>query len=191
MNSILTISITYMTEVLRLSSTQIGISYFIILVATIPGAFFADWLANKTNPTKALKINIVIFSVVNVIGFLQLNDPRDVPLMYGIAAVWGIMGGWYYPLQKLIFSMIVPDGQESELAGFFLYCTQILSWLPPLIFTAMNEAGINLKWGAIHLNIYFLVGFVCFMSMSQWQKCVETARGNNRMKRSESPESVV
>lgn len=77
--------------------------------------------------------------------------------------------------------MIVPAGQESELSGFFLYCTQILSWLPNLIFTLMNEAGVNLSWGGIHLNAYLLVALICNQLMLPWDECVSIARQENKM----------
>ncbi len=78
--------------------------------------------------------------------------------------------------------MIIPEGQESELAGFFLYCTQILSWLPPLLFTFMNEADINLSWGGVHLNAYLLAGLICFLFLPKWDICREIAKEENKMK---------
>ena len=77
--------------------------------------------------------------------------------------------------------MIVPAGQESELSGFFLYCTQILSWLPNLIFTVMNEASINLSWGGIHLNIYLLIALIINQWMLPWDECISIARQENKI----------
>jgi Na+/melibiose symporter-like transporter len=62
--------------------------------------------------------------------------------------------------------MVLPKGQEAELTGFFVYCTQVLSFLPPLVFTLMIENGVNQKWGLMSLILFFVVaiGFLCLMS---------------------------
>ena len=67
------------------------------------------------------------------------------------------------------------------MAGFFLYCTQICAWLPPLIFTVMNENGISLQWGGIHLNIYFALAFIFYCFMAPWDECVEAAKTNKML----------
>ena len=77
-----------------------------------------------------------------------------------------------------MYTFIIPRGQEAELAGFFLYCGQILTWLPPLIFTIMNEADINLSWAGITLNGYMLVAIVLWLSMKPWDQCIQDAKMN-------------
>ena len=84
------------------------------------------------------------------------------------------------------FSIIV-KGQEAELAGFFLYCTQILGWLPPLIFTYMNEQGIALKYGGMHLNIYLFIALVCYHCMLPWDQCLEAVQWNKMLNETDVP----
>ena len=171
-------SITYINEVLKFNSTQISILFLIILLSTLPGSYFANWLANKTNPMIAFKAQIVSFIIVNFAAFLTLTDPSREIAAYVCGVFWGFHLGWYYPLEKLIYAVIIPQGQESELAGFFLYCTQILTFLPPLIFTVMNESGVSLHWAGIHLNIYLFVGFIFFQLMLPWDECIAAAKVN-------------
>jgi hypothetical protein len=68
--------------------------------------------------------------------------------------------------------MLVPRGQEAELAGFYLYCSQIFAWLPPLVFTVMNEGGVPLEWAGMHLNLYLLIAYMCYHYMSPWNECI-------------------
>ncbi len=75
----------------------------------------------------------------------------------------------------------MPKGQEAELAGFHLYCTQILAWLPPLIFTIMNEKGLSLSWGGVHLNIYLFVAILFYQLMPSWSDCVASADFENKI----------
>ena len=71
-----------------------------------------------------------------------------------------LMIGWFYPTEINMYSSLMPKGQETELAGFYLYCNQVLAWLPPLVFTIMNENGFSLSWGGVHLNIYLFFWIV-------------------------------
>jgi len=91
---------------------------------------------------------------------------------------WGFWIGQYYPLHKLIYSLIVPAGQEAELAGLWRYCTQILSWAPPLVFTLLNESGIPLSWGGVSFNFFLVIGLTFFMFMYSWDDCLKEAKVN-------------
>jgi hypothetical protein len=76
----------------------------------------------------------------------------------------------------------MPKGQEAELAGFYLYCGQVLAWLPPLVFTAFNEnPNINLAWGGIQLNVYIIISLVLYLQMPKWDECVEITQAENKI----------
>lgn len=184
-NSFSAVSVTYINEVLKFDTMKTTILFLIILLSTLPGSYFANWLSNKTSVMLSFKIQIVSFIIVNFAAFLILTDPSKTIEAYICGVFWGFHLGWYYPLEKLIYSVIIPEGQESELAGFFLYCTQILAFLPPLVFTIMNEAGVNLKWAGIHLNAYLFVGLVFFQIMLPWDECLEAAKVNEMRKSNE------
>jgi len=162
-----TVSVTHINEVLKFNSTQISI---FVLLSTIPGAYFANWLVNKTNPMIAFKIQIITFIAVNFGAFLNLTGPSKEILAYVCGALWGFWLGWYYPIEQMIYyAVIVPKGQESELAGFALFSD-------PLVVT--TTCGINLKWGGVHLNAYSVVGLSCFQLMLPWEECLAAGKVN-------------
>lgn len=66
--------------------------------------------------------------------------------------------------------MMCPVGQEAELSGFFVFSTNILVWLPPLIFTVMNQSGVNMRWGLISLVIFFGIAIGLLSLMDKWEK---------------------
>eukprot|EP00979_Chaetoceros_neogracilis_P018029 scaffold10550_cov271-Chaetoceros_neogracile.AAC.8 len=183
-----TASVTYLKEVMGFGSSEIGILFFIVIIAFIPGSYLGKWLTVVTAcPKTTMKLQLVTFILVNFAGFSFLTKPERANLAYLFGALWGVLLGWFYPTEALIFSMIVPQGQESELAGFFLYCSQILGWLPPLVFTLMNEKGIALKYGGAHLNIYLFVALMCYHLMLPWDQCLEAVQWNKMMDESEVP----
>jgi MFS-type transporter involved in bile tolerance (Atg22 family) len=74
----------------------------------------------------------------------------------------------------------LPKDQEAELAGFFVYCTQILSWLPPLIFTVIVEADISQKWGVISISLFFIGGIGLLSCTAPWDEIVAEANKNTK-----------
>ena len=47
-----------------------------------------------------------------------------------------------------------------EVMGLFIFVTQILSFLPPLVFTVLNENGYNMKYGLASLNGFFIIAIL-------------------------------
>jgi MFS-type transporter involved in bile tolerance (Atg22 family) len=78
-----------------------------------------------------------------------------------------------------MLSMICPVGQEAELSGFFVFSSNILVWLPPLIFTAMNESGISMRWGLVSLVIFFALGIASLSLMDKWEN-IRPERNNSK-----------
>ena len=65
--------------------------------------------------------------------------------------------------------MVLPKGKEAELTGFFIYCTQIIVWLPPLIFSVMIEADVNPQWGLLSLIIFFVIAIGILCLVAPWK----------------------
>ena len=188
-NAFVLVAVTYLKEVMGFGSSEIGILFFIVIIAFIPGSYLGQWLTVVTScPKTTMKLQLVTFILVNFAGFFFfLTKPEQATLAYVFGALWGVLLGWFYPTEALMFSLIVPQGQESELAGLFLYCSQILGWLPTLVFTLMNEKGIALKYGGAHLNIYLFVALMCYHFMLPWDQCLEAVQRNKMLNESEVP----
>ena len=72
---------------------------------------------------------------------------------------------------------IIPPGQSSEYMGIYLFFGAILTWLPPLIYTSLNEAGVSQRIGVASLNIFFLIGLFSYIMMGNYRAAVEAAGG--------------
>ena len=54
---------------------------------------------------------------------------------------------------------LIPGGCEAEMMGFFQFCSQILSWLPPLTFIALGGAlDGDLRWALLVVPILHFSG---------------------------------
>lgn len=72
--------------------------------------------------------------------------------------------------------MVLPRGQEAELAGFFVYCTQILGWLPPLLFSILVENDVDYKYGVIVTSFGFVVSISLLSCTASWPEIVKEAQ---------------
>jgi len=101
--------------------------------------------------------------VVTAFAPFFLQSPDDKTNCYIFGCFWGILFGWYYPTQSTVFIELIPRRQEAEMMGLFTFCSQILTWLPPLVFSALNEAGFSMKFGLYILVAFFVIALsICF-----------------------------
>jgi len=167
-NSFTICAVTYLNEVLKMTGTQTGIVFLIVLVCTIPGSFLCEYVVNKTNFNISWRLNMLYFAICTTVGSFILNDENDKILTYVMGIFWGIALGWFYPNENGYFAVLVPQEQATEMAGLYNFCALIISWCPPFIFTAMNESGIPLNYGLFHLVAYFLIAIAFLWMMPDW-----------------------
>ena len=66
--------------------------------------------------------------------------------------------------------MIVPHGLEAELSGFYVYCTQIIGWLPPLVFSILVEANVDQGYGVIAISGFALIAVALLSMAASWSE---------------------
>jgi len=174
-DAIIGLSMTYLSEVMEMDGSQLGIVFLIALLCSIPGAKLGADISKKYNPIISLKIFYVYFTSITIVGGILLDRPERKNLAYGLGVVWGLGLGWYHPTVNLIFSLSLPKGQEAELAGFFMYSGQIFNWLPSLVFTLLNEFGAPLNIAMMSLIIFYILGFCFLCRMCSWQDIRKSA----------------
>lgn len=175
------VSVTYLYEQLGFDGGQIGISFAIVYIASFPGSHLGAFVTAKSSPVTSWKICILIFTVITIAGVFVLDRPERGNFAFLWAGLWGIGIGWHYPTQNLIFSLCLPVGQETELTGFFVYCTLILSWLPPLIFTLINESGVGMQWALLSLIIFFFSALLFLQLMDPWVNVIKASEANKML----------
>lgn len=66
--------------------------------------------------------------------------------------------------------------------GLFFFMGQILGWLPPLIFTIMNEKGVNMRWGLGVVSFFCVFAVLMTLPMGNYQEAVEFAKRDSEAK---------
>jgi UMF1 family MFS transporter len=170
--SIASISLTYMTDTLQMTADEGGIAILVLLVFSSVGAIIGKVSISCMNPIRSVQLSQALIAINTGVGALILYKPGQKFRAYAISAGWGIGGGWKNVVERFTACLIIPKGQDAEMMGFYLFSIQILAWLPTLIFTAMNEAGINQRIGLTMLIAFFLCGIFCLSMMGSYDEAV-------------------
>lgn len=170
-----TIGTTFMTEALGMDSHQIGLAFLCVFVAGIPGCKVGNYLGNSLNPLRSAKLCLVVFMLNTTVASLVLQNPSNLNSIYIFCSVWGALIGWLHPTHSAIYCTIIPRGSESEMMGLYLFSGSVLSFLPPFIFTCLNEIGLSMDLGLASLNLFFAGGLIFFLLIGDFEKAVDFA----------------
>ena len=67
------------------------------------------------------------------------------------------------------------------MTGFYIYSATVLDWLPPLIFTGINEAGLGKKAGMMGVLSFFLPALIALQCMMPWEEVRLRAKDRSKM----------
>ena len=168
-----TIAVTYFVDNLQFNATESGIAILIILLGFIPGGFISQYVTKRTDPVKSIVGSLVLQIVATTLFSIFLVGPNQQLETYAISFLFGIGSGWNWTCARLLASTIIPEGQDAELMGVFLFAGQVLTWIPPLVFTAQNEANISQRVGVATLNVYFAFALLFYYLIGGYKKARE------------------
>jgi len=166
--TVFSIALTFLTVYLEMHTQQVAYTSLIILAANLPGSLVAKCACLRFNPLVSYRAGLLFLVVGIASACATLTGPERRNFAYLFAALWGMALGWMYPSQRVLFCTLIPKKQETELMGLFVFSGQILGWLPPLIFTVMNERGVDMRWG-LSINAFFsALAFLCTLPMGKY-----------------------
>jgi len=159
MGSFTNLAITYLSEEIQMSATGI-IIFILINMATNPiGVLIHKRVARRIGHKRNYLMMIAYIIVLTALFIGCIAGPDQMNWTYLIAFLYGIAYGWYYPSSNGLFVSLVPKDRVTELWGFNMFASVILSWVPPLIFTTLNETTGNLRLGLIGILAFLIAGF--------------------------------
>jgi len=175
--ALLTIFVTYATDTLAFTSTESGISVVAMLLGGVPGAVAARVYTERFhNPIHSVILSTILVSIVTIISATILTEAGQQLRGYGVAVALGFGMGWKNVSDKLLSSTLIPSGQDAELMGVYLFAGQVLSWLPPLCFTGLNELGVSQRIGFASVFVWFLLGGTCYYLVGDYQNARKVAK---------------
>ena len=169
---VFSIAVTFITVYLEMSAQQVAYISLILLASNLPGSIVSKWACQRFNPLGSYRAGLLFLAGTIAAASAALTGPERRNLIYLFAALWGMTVGWMYPSQRVLFCTLIPKNQETELMGLFVFCGDILGWLPPLIFTVMNERNVDMRWGLSIYAFFSAIAFVCTLPMGKYTAAV-------------------
>jgi MFS transporter, UMF1 family len=167
-----TVATTYMNEELGMNALEIGLVMLVVLIAGMPGSYLGKFLAIRYNPVASAKASLIWYISVTTIASLTLKRSTK-NLTYIFGALWGISQGMMHPQHAASFVTLSPRGQEAELMGTFLFACNLLQFLPPMLFTILNEAGVDMNIGLASLTLFFGTGYYGLSRIGDYDSAIE------------------
>ena len=169
MSGMATIAITYLKEVLEMSANEISLVFLVVLITGIPGSYLGGYLSIRfASPILSGIICSLGIIVVTTAASFVLTGPETKHMALLFSSLWGIGLGWLSPVDLTIFMNLMPNDSRTEFMGIMILAAGILSFLPALVFTVLNEAGFNMAWGLASLNLYFTSAILCWTQIGDY-----------------------
>jgi UMF1 family MFS transporter len=166
------LALTYLTDQLQFTVQENGMTMMAIIIAAIPGSFISSWITSACSAIVSSVGAVVLLIVNTAMVSIFLKGPGQQLETYILAAGWGLGTGWKYTCDKMVLLQVIPDGQNAELMGVFIFSRQVLAMLPPLVFTVLNEQGISQRIGIATLDIFFLLSLFAYIRLMKSEAMV-------------------
>uniref|UniRef100_A0A7S3VA17 Major facilitator superfamily (MFS) profile domain-containing protein n=1 Tax=Chaetoceros debilis TaxID=122233 RepID=A0A7S3VA17_9STRA len=173
-------TISYVNEQIQISSRDLGIAVLIILACAIPGNRISLSLMEKFDPLRSLKLCILIITILPCMVSILVSEPGHEYRLYLVSILWGLLLGWKEPSEKTVLCNLIPPGIEAEMMGLYVGAGQLMMWMSPLIFTVMNENGVNLRIAIASFGVYFLLGFLSLLFMGTFEDVTEGTKSHEK-----------
>lgn len=172
---ILSIAVTFLTVTIGLTGQEIAKTSLILMVGNLAGSFFSRKVCAIVNPLNSYRLAMTTLGACIACSSIYLTGEGKVKEVYFTAAGWGFAMGWTYPSQRVLFCTLIPKGQETEMMGLFVFVGQILGWLPSLLFTIINEKGVELRWGLTLVGGFCFAAVICTLPMGSYEEACRQA----------------
>ena len=180
---VLSIAVTFLTFFVQMNVKEIAIVSIIMLFTNIPGALLSKVMCRIANPLNSWRMALMCFAINNacIALFVSGSTPADKIKMYCFAATAGTSFGWMFPSQKTLIVAIIPKGQEFEIMGLISFFGQIVGWMPVLVFTALNEAGVSMRWGLGSISFFLVMSFLISLGCGSYENAVKSVELSSEM----------
>ena len=175
LGSLLSISTTFLTDVMRLSYTQVMIVFFTACFSAIPGAVASNIFIKKIGPLQSYRLCVLVWAATTFSVAFVFEGKNEWGHVCTFAAIWGFGYGFKDPIDMSIYTTIIPRGREAEMMGINALSAGALVWAPNLNFTLLNEMDIPMMYCVSSLSAYFLVSFWISLKLPSYQKMAEHA----------------
>jgi len=126
---------------------------------------YGRWYGDDLGARRLLCTTLLYLFATTLMAPVVLTGPETIHYAYLFAVVWGLGFGFYYSLNRAVYVYIIPGGEEAKYIGVNLCASNLLGWLPPLIFSQLNRALNDMRIGLVVLAAFFPIGTAAIASI--------------------------
>ncbi len=157
----------------------------IVTVMCIPGALISRAICNRFGVKAGISYVFVLNSVIYAYMILFVYmEGQYLEIAISAAVVGMALGGQFFTM-KCFFLIIIPAGQEVEMAGLYTFFQYILVFAPSMWFAYANDtnlAGAGVRIGMLSLNLFYIIALL-LMSVFMNEKVAREHAGATAHKR--------
>lgn len=166
------ISTQFGQEELGLSISTLAKVILIVQFVGFFGAFLCNKIASFIGAKKTIILTLTVYICVLLFSYTSMKTVND---FYIMAFVIGLVIVGSQALSRSVFSLMIPEGKESEYFGIYQISERGTSWLGPLFFGIALQFTGSYRLAILMLAIYFIAGIVLLV-MVNFKKAVLEAK---------------
>jgi len=133
------------------------ILFLIVQFSALAGAFALAKPTDVLGPKKVLTGVLMLWIVTGIAAYFVQSST----VFFALAVVAGFGLGSVQSASRSFVSLLIPDGRESEMFGFYALCGKSSSVMGPFLFgTATALAGGNQRPAFLVLTLLFVIGLL-------------------------------
>lgn len=153
-------------EELGLSITSLATAILLVQFVGFFGAILFNYIARAISAKRAIIISLLIWIGTLVYAYAFLKTTRD---FYVMAAAIAIVLGGSQALSRSVYSLMIPQGHESEYFGIYEISDRGTSWLGPLLFGLALQLTGSYRVAILSLIVFFVVGLLVLLRVNVHQ----------------------
>jgi MFS-type transporter involved in bile tolerance (Atg22 family) len=181
-NAALALGTTYLIGI-GMSSLEVSAALSVGVIFGICGPLVVYYLLGKNmSIRKIMLMTVVLFFCV--IMLLPLLASIHLGLLLIIMGALGISLGMWLSCGQAFFAELCPGGKEATFTGCYMFANKVCDWMPPLIFSIVNQVTGNITaayYTAVPIFIIVAI-FICYtINMETGAKEIKNTLVNRRL----------
>jgi UMF1 family MFS transporter len=144
-------------ETFAFTQMETIVLFLVVQISALVGAFSLAKPTDVYGPKVVLRGVLVLWIVAGISAYFV----QDKTVFFALAVVAGFGLGSVQSASRSYVSLLIPDGRESELFGFYALCGKSSSAMGPWLFgTATVLAGGNQRPAFLVITVLFVIGLM-------------------------------
>ena len=148
---------SFAAKTLSFESGELILLFLVVQVSALLAALALAKATDRLGPRRVITMTLVLWIAIVVTAYFVQSKT----VFFAIGVLAGIGLGTIQSASRALMSVLIPDGKEAEMFGFYAFCGKSSSWIGPLVFGQLSFAlGGNQRVAILVIAAFFIVGLL-------------------------------